>query len=200
MKVAVAALIAALLGCGSAPPPAVTVTVTQPVVDIGIATALKHTALADDLGCTVVDVGGGVVVTAKHCVDELEAGAMTEVGVVVYQDEKLDFALLYDLSKAEHSNVEMRAPKFGERVYTVGYPVQLATRTQELTVTDGLFAGPAGNDGELRITAPIYFGNSGGGCWGTDGALVGITVSGFLDLPGMNFIVPANLVEDALGR
>jgi S1-C subfamily serine protease len=193
MKAVILALL--LAACGAAAPgPDVVIVTEKSSADVGVVTALKHTRLADDLGCTVVDLGRGIVATAKHCVDELEAGEETSAGVVVYQDPLRDFAFLYDLSRANGERPTLRAPRLGEHVYTVGYPVQVVTEIQELTVTDGVFAGPSDGEGHLRITAPIYFGNSGGGCWGEDGALVGITVSGVVKMPGMNYIVPADAV------
>jgi S1-C subfamily serine protease len=113
------------------------------------------------------------------------------MGILVFKSPKLDFAVFVNQEWLKHPNLELRNPRLGEHVYTVGYPLQLATGDQELTVTDGVAAGPLDEDGYLRITAPIYFGNSGGGCWAEDGSLLGITVSGFLGMPGMNYMVGA---------
>ncbi len=118
--------------------------------------------------------------------------------MLVYKSPKFDFAVLVNQDWVKHPGVELRPPRLGEHVYTMGYPNQLATDTQELTVTDGVAAGPIDEEGHLRITAPIYFGNSGGGCWGEDGALLGITVSGFVELPGMNFMVSAEDIAAVL--
>jgi S1-C subfamily serine protease len=73
--------------------------------------------------------------------------------------------------------IAIRQSRVGEHIYVVGFPVQLSTGKQALTVTDGVVAGPINGDGEVRITAPVYFGNSGGGVWGDDGALIGIAVN-----------------------
>lgn len=160
-------------------------------------TALKHTKFFKEAGCTAVDIGYGRVVTAKHCVEDEDperdwaVGESTSMGVLVYKSPELDFAVLINQDWLKNPGVELRAPRLGEHVYAVGYPVQLATDTQELTVTDGVAAGPIDEEGYLRITAPIYFGNSGGGCWAEDGSLLGITVSGYIRLPGMNYMVSA---------
>lgn len=183
-----AALVAALLVAACTK-----VVVVSPgeVADVGVATALKHTIHAGDLGCTAVDVGRGMVVTAKHCVDELDAGTDTDEGYLVYKSVARDFAVLFDTGRLDAVRACMRAPKFGEHLYAVGYPAQLAAPAEmALTVTDGVFAGPTDeSDGSVRITAPIWFGNSGGGVWADDGCLLGISVSGFLQVPGMNYMV-----------
>lgn len=165
--------------------------------DVAVETGLKHTVFAKSLGCTAVDIGTGILITAKHCVDgeEQGLGSQSDAGMVIYISPDLDFALLFDSSRMDQPRPVLRAPRIGEHVYAIGYPAQLATKKQALTVTDGVMAGPDDGEGHLRFTAPIYFGNSGGGVWGEDGALVGISVSGFLNIPGMNFLVSAADVE-----
>jgi S1-C subfamily serine protease len=158
--------------------------------DVGVETALRHTLLMTE-GCTAVDVGRGLVLTAAHCVDELSRGDETSVGMVLFQSPDLDFAVLFDTGRLHRPKACLRAPVLGEHLYTVGYPGQVVTGKQELTVTDGVFAGPGDGEGHYRITAPIWFGNSGGGAWGEDGCLLGLTVSGVVRLPAMNFIVSA---------
>lgn len=163
--------------------------------DVAVATGLRHTVFAKKLGCSAIDVGRGVLVTAKHCVDEMELGDETESGMIIYVSPDPDFALLFDTARLDNPRPAIRAPKLGEHVYAIGYPVQLATKTQELTVTDGVMCGPGDGNGSLRFTAPIYFGNSGGGVWAEDGSFVGVSVAGFLEMPGMNFLVSAADVE-----
>lgn len=158
--------------------------------DVGVETALKHTVHMVE-GCTAVDVGGGWVLTAKHCTDENTFGDLMSVGLLMFQDPKLDYAVLYDAHRYENARACMRAPKLGEHVYAVGYPAQRVNRKQLLTVTSGVISTvtPAPS-GEIRTSAPLYFGNSGGGLWGTDGCLLGITVSAFMDT-AENYIVSA---------
>lgn len=203
MRTAVAAVLVLLAGCNLlAPqpaPPAV-----SPPPNVAVVTALKHTQFFAEAGCTAVDIGYGRVVTAKHCVEDddpernWDIGAATSVGVLTYKSPEFDFAVLVNQDWVKHPVVDLRAPRLGEHVYAVGYPVQLATDKQELTVTDGVAAGPFDEEGHLRITAPIYFGNSGGGCWAEDGSLLGITVSGYLSMPGMNYVVSAEDVAAVL--
>lgn len=188
-------LLAACSGCA----PTVVV-VKDGKEDRAVVTALRHTELAPVLGCTVVDVGKGLVVTAKHCVDHLDRGEDTEAGMLVYISPDYDYAILFDTARLGHAVVTLRAPAVGEHVYAVGYPMQLGNHKQELTVTDGVVAGPFDDEGNIRFTAPIYFGNSGGGVWGEDGALVGISVNGYLEMPGQVFMVPADAVTKWLPR
>lgn len=162
-------------------------------VDVAVETGLKHTIFAKTAGCTAVDIGRGIVATARHCVQNAdgEASDVGDLGMVIYVSPDLDFALLFDAARLENERPRMRAPRLGEHLYAIGYPVQLATKKQQLTVTDGVLCGPEDGEGALRFTAPIYFGNSGGGVWAEDGSLVGLSVSGFLEMPGMNFLVSA---------
>lgn len=183
------------------PPPAVVVQVGTP--DVGISTALKHTVLMEE-GCTAVAVGKGLMVTAAHCVDKYMLGTDTSIGYLVYDGSMVvperDFAITFDTSRLDDPKAELRKPVFGEHVFALGYPMQLATDTQELTVTDGLVAGPIDDDGQWRFTAPIYFGSSGGGVWGSDGCLVGISVSGYMKMQGMYYMVPASDIQPKLPR
>ena len=194
----------ALAGCSllkPVAPPAATPALPQ---NVAVVTALKHTVYWKQVGCTAVDIGLGRVVTAKHCVEDedparnFDIGAKTEIGTVVFKSPDRDFALLVNQDWIKHPAPAMRPPRLGEHLYTVGWPVQLGTEKQELTVTDGVAAGPLDEDGHVRITAPIYYGNSGGGAWAEDGSFLGVTVSGYLSMPGQNFMVSAEDVVAVL--
>jgi S1-C subfamily serine protease len=198
MRAAIAALVLSACGLGSNP-----VVETAPQ-DVGVTTALVYTVFFKEAGCTAVQIGGGRVVTAKHCVEDedpekdWDVGEKTSIGQLVYISPDRDFALLINQDWVKQPAPLMRAPYLGEHVYAVGYPTQLATDTQELTVTDGVISGPSDDEGNLRFTAPIYYGNSGGGVWANDGAFIGVSVCGFLSFPGMNFLVAAEDIEKAL--
>lgn len=159
-----------------------------------VATALRHTLLMVE-GCTAVDIGRGWVLTAKHCVDEQTFLDKTSVGVIMFQAPDRDFAVLFDNKRTDNSRVCVRAPLLGEHVYAVGYPAQRATGEQLLTVTDGIISTieprtTGDRQGEIRTSAPLFFGNSGGGLWADQGCLVGLTVAAFMDT-AENYIVPA---------
>lgn len=196
MKRCVVALALALAACA----PRTIVVAAPSRTDVAVATGLKHTVFVEEMGCTAVDVGRGFVVTAKHCVDDEETqddglGRQYKAGLVVYVHKDLDFAILFDAGRLENKQPRLRAPRLGEHVYAIGYPVQVVTEKQALTVTDGIMCGPDDGEGHARFTAPIYYGNSGGGVWAEDGALIGISVSGVLAMPGMNFLVPADEIQ-----
>ncbi len=168
------------------------------------------------VGCSSVEVARNVVVTAKHCLPDdakaEDAFESPEGGTVFYVSPDKDFAVLVypghpmfflDRGWLGTDYIGMRDGAFGEHIYVVGYPTQLGSNKQRLTITDGLVAGPIDEDGQWRITAPVYFGNSGGGVWSEGGALVGIAVSIFaadvgsrypLPYPGQAFMVPISEV------
>lgn len=183
------ALLLALLGA-CVVEPAVTVV---PRPENAIQTAVDHTVFLDDAGCSAVAVGEYKVVTAKHCVnDDAEVGDQYESGKLTYISDAFDFAVFTSDDPRTYAGppIHMRPARFGEHVYVVGFPVQLFGE-QELTITDGIVAGPVDHDFQSRITAPVYFGNSGGGVWGDDGALLGIAVSIYAaNVPGARYPLP----------
>ncbi len=202
MKRLVGALLALLAGCAGVPVagPTCCGVGTPPAV----VTARQHTLFAEDLSCTAVDIGGGTVLTARHCVEgELMSTAQ---GTVVFVGPHRDFAILHDPTREANPYVCMRAPEFGEHVYVVGYPAQLISDMQELTVTDGIVAGPKIPEdsdvapGALRHTAPTYGGNSGGGVWGNDGCLVGIHVASVRAQPGAAYMTSVSDIKPFLPR
>ncbi len=167
-----------------------------------VATAISRTVWLKDSGCTGILVGGNRLVTAKHCApDDAKAGDAYEGGTLLHISPAYDFVVVQ--VRDPRTRIELRGPTTGEHLYVVGYPVQLGSGDQELTVTDGIVAGPSNEDGEARITAPVYFGNSGGGVWADDGSLLGVAVSIYAFSPGFvrpipyvaqSFMVPASVV------
>lgn len=101
-----------------------------------------------------------------------------KVEIVAFDDDR-DLAVL-KVAKDLGVNTEIeRNPFAGEPVWAVGYPVQKLNRAvKTLSITGGSLAAiyvPAGKSGNYhRVTADIYFGNSGGGIWTVEGKLVGI--------------------------
>lgn len=170
------------------------VVVTSPKEDVAVSTALHHTLLMSE-GCTAVNIGEGWVLTAKHCTNDNVPGDEMSVGTLAYQAE-VDLAILYNQWHAPDPRACLRTPRLGEHVYAVGYPMQRVSKDQALTVTDGVISTvKPTKEGEIRTSAPLFFGNSGGGLWGEDGCLLGITVAAFMDT-AENYIVSVQALAD----
>lgn len=205
MKALVLALLLALSSCAGQPA-VVTRSPENPVQYL-----ISKTVFIKDPGCTGVQVGRGIVVTARHCLpDDAKRNDMFgEKGVVAYVGEKDDFAVLYYSLPVGVDRIKMRPARVGEHLYVVGYPMQLGNEKQALTVTDGIYTGYTDEEGQQRITAEVYFGNSGGGVWADDGSLVGISVAVFayhadgmsnpLPYAGQGFMVPIEKVIPHIG-
>ena len=170
--------------------------------------AISHTVLLKDPGCTGVRIGGGLVVTAKHCMGSRHEGDRHSGMTVGYISPDHDFAVLK--GDAPIMSVWLRDAKIGQHVYAIGFPVSIDDGKQHLTVTDGIVAGPADSEDQERITAYAYYGNSGGGVWGDGGEVVGILVeirpSGTADggypvpMPAHSYMVPISFVRDVVLR
>lgn len=99
-------------------------------------------------------------------------------------------------------------PIHGESVWAVGYPVEMANRSYvALTVTKGVLSSPnvpVGKYGKRhRVTSEVYFGNSGGGLWTSEGKLIGIVTGMMVDVdlnpyPGYYYVTPVNDVVHLL--
>jgi hypothetical protein len=178
-----------------------------------VAFAIRRSVLLRPPGCTGVEVADGVVVTAKHCLNEGAVagdafGNSALAGTIRYVSPRHDFAVIeYPRLQPGIHKIAIRDYVIGEHVYIVGFPTQLRSGEQELTVTDGLMAGPVDSEGTARTTAEAYFGNSGGGVWGEDGALLGILVSinavpsayGPMPYPAQTYMVPMKHVFKHIG-
>lgn len=134
-----------------------------------------------DTGGTGVRYRGNLVVTAAHVVDDaegceiaLEDAQGRESAFYVTRDDLRDLGLLMAFS-SPRSALPLARPKLGMGVWSVGYPVQLKEDGRPLTVTRGVLA-VLNVGGMHRVTAPVFYGNSGGGIWDERGALVGIAV------------------------
>lgn len=77
-----------------------------------------------------------------------------------------------------------------ERVLALGYPLG----QNHIKSTTGVISGREFLGGRplLQITAPVNPGNSGGPLIGSDGKVVGITVSGVLEAQNVGYVIPIN--------
>lgn len=192
-------VLALALVVGCAGPAAV---VEIPVVRRPVDVAIEHTVLLSDPGCTGIRIGGGLVLTAKHCLHNRVIGDVYSGFAIVDVSPNHDFAIMSGDSAVP--GVDIVPAVIGEHLYAVGYPVCFEDGEQYLTVTDGILAGPE-NENQQRITAPVWHGNSGGGAWNDSGELIGVIVSisvlptGF-PWPGSAYMVPARYILQALNR
>lgn len=144
-----------------------------------------------------VSVGKGRFLTAAHIFTGLQAGYVVEVSVggewqkvVTFSaDAKSDFAEL-TIAKTDIEGVEPRKVKFGEKVTAYG-----------LTTCEpmhGVYVGDK-HVGLDQETNGIDFGDSGGGVYGEDGALVGL-ISGLGDDRRSVYIAPVVKAEKQVAQ
>jgi Flp pilus assembly protein TadD len=90
----------------------------------------------------------------------------------------------------------LRDVGIGERAYSIGAPEGL-----ELTISEGLVSGLRDLDGErvIQTSAAISHGSSGGGLFGADGRLIGITTFTFSRGQSLNFALPVDSLLEPLG-
>lgn len=144
-----------------------------------------------------VSVGKGRFLTAAHIFTGLQAGYVVEVSVggewqkaVTFSaDAKSDFAEL-TIAKTDVEGVAPRKMKFGEKVTVYG-----------LTTCEpmhGVYVGDK-HVGLEQETKGIDFGDSGGGVYGEDGALVGL-IRGFGDDRRSVYIAPVVKAEKQVAQ
>jgi len=169
-----------------------------------------------DTGGTGVRYSGRLVVTAAHVIDNVEGCDIAlvdedgrESALYLDRSDDLDLGLLLTSGPAQPI-VGLARAHLGMEVLSVGYPVQLTRREgapkRPLCVTRGVLSVLNVEPGMHRVTAPVFYGNSGGGVWDMHGNLVGIAVEirffGGSYVSDHSRIVPAPLVarfvEDAL--
>lgn len=120
--------------------------------------------------------------------------------VVKKVNEKTDLALLESMEPEKRNGPEVRIAeraKIGDRVIVIGAP-----DGDEWTVTDGLISNMQ-KDGKgvlcYRVSAPTYFGNSGGGAFNERGELVGLAhvalTNGFFIIPGGSLFVSLESIK-----
>lgn len=142
----------------------------------------------------------GIVATAAHVLKpgcELRARGVVARPAAI--DLEADVALLVAPGLPPWAQVEASVPYTGQWVVTVGFPAQLLDQARPyMSVSPGYLATDLGR--WYRVTAPAYYGNSGGGVFDDRGRLVGLFVAMHtaapIDAPvdGMYYAAPARVV------
>jgi S1-C subfamily serine protease len=115
---------------------------------------------------------------------------------IVVKNTVRDIAVLsVDVNLGVNTDLEID-PFTGEDVWAAGFPVQKSSaKSQLLSITKGALAtklvpmnGNAKKNGHYhRVTAQVYFGNSGGGVWNKQGKLISIVSSLYAGAGGIPY-------------
>lgn len=155
------------------------------------------------------------VVTAYHVVDDAcQVSGTKDMGkhriplMIKKSDPGHDISLLYgNLYPVTPTKLDLY-PYRGEKVICMGYPTELKLDGNPFfIVSDGIVMGtnlpykPSYN--MHRVSAGLYYGNSGGPCFSSNGDLVGVVVQlqpvGFrIPLDSAYYLSPSYYVKDLL--
>lgn len=170
---------------------------------------------ADQAYCAGVWVGADKVITAYHCIekddesDPLGAkvnlrskGGVTFEGQVAKTDANDDLALIEAVKHPAHLYAPVALIAFvGEDLHIIGHPGR-----KEWTYMHGWISSMRTNssptgDGDYdvwQISAPIYYGNSGGGAFNDSGELVGICSTMSTKMPNTGYFVRLSTIRKFL--
>lgn len=128
-----------------------------------------------------------------------EEPSAVHLSKVILDDADHDVALIKAVGDAipahDYAVMADNYPAVGEKIYVVGHVKGLYW-----TYIEGVVAGyraglPVDKNGPfIQLSAPVYFGNSGGGVFNSDGEVVGI-VSFMMGAPLTNFAIPIKRVR-----
>jgi S1-C subfamily serine protease len=136
------------------------------------------------------------------------------IATIVTKSSNRDIAVLkVDANLGIDTNIELDGFT-GEDIWVAGFPSQFTAPGKKLlSITKGTLAtnnlprrgNPAKYGYNYRVTAAVYFGNSGGGLWSKEGKLMGIVSSmsvGPGDVPydGFYYVKPVKEVLELLNK
>lgn len=156
----------------------------------------------------------GLVITANHCSTGQDTifvhtfmsyhGKSEAVKMAVaYLDEVNDLAILIPISAklGRGRPIASKAPVWGQKVITVGSPMGLGW-----TITDGIVSHPRREGGInqsavwMHMSAPVYFGNSGGPVLNGYGEIVGTLSFMIGRVPHLAGVVHHSTIVSALKK
>ncbi len=170
--------------------------------------------------CSGVWVSPDLILTANHCVDDIEIGDFVGYAVradvnadagdelpfsairlsnVLARDEEHDLALMRVKDAPPHgiALVSLDDPYVGQYAQTMGHPLGLWF-SYSTGVVSGVRRLKAEGMWYVQTTAPISPGNSGGGLFDVDGELLGISHAYFPRGENLNMFVHAQYVRALL--
>ncbi|QWU17230.1 Copper amine oxidase N-terminal domain-containing protein [Paenibacillus sophorae] len=157
-----------------------------------------------DNGSGVIISPKGFVVTSLHVIqkaDKIEvtlSDSSTLTAILVNKNDEYDIAIL----KVSSTNLDYISLgdsskiKSGQEIITISAPLGLMN-----TISTGIISNQNRTIFEknlIQITAPVYFGSSGGAVINTNGDLIGIITNGVENAANINFAVPVNKIKNLL--
>ncbi|MBF0609119.1 MAG: trypsin-like peptidase domain-containing protein [Magnetococcales bacterium] len=123
-------------------------------------------------------------------------------GKVIYhfKDSDIAFVKIDAVSPGTVTTAQLHRHKLevGDRVYAIGNPAGLS-----FTFTDGLISDVSREINRRRYiqtNAAINPGNSGGPLFNEYGEVIGINTSGIRGMQGLNFAIPADILQEKIKR
>lgn len=196
--------------CASTPAPPTNTEVVSRIDQATVALVLQSTTSLK-VYCTGVWVSADTILTAAHCAEGVNIGGavlyvptsetppLVYIAALVKTDNTHDLALLRALLPGAHlvAIPSFIQPEKGASLHFVGHTVGMTwtyVRGYVSSYRDNI--GPTDEKSSyMQVSAPVYFGNSGGGAFTDDGALVGILSFMRNDVPNMAFCVPLKAIR-----
>lgn len=166
--------------------------------------------------CSGVWIDADLILTAAHCVDDLEnpfalistvedfEKGTCRPGNVIASNNESDLALIRlehkDIPEHPITRIAEKNIFVGDTVHIIGHPVGFTW-----TYSNGFVSairenmtGPGDKNFKksVQISAPIWMGNSGGGAFDSEGKLVGISSWVSKAGPHLSFFVHADVIEN----
>jgi len=161
--------------------------------------------------CSGVWIGTNKILTAAHCVESRDVTLymikndvgkdIARLSIKVKIDQKSDLALLMtDPESTPPHRIAMISkvkPYAGLKVFVEGHTTGMWWTFSEGVVSSNIRTiFEEGKTPAIQISAPAWFGNSGGGAFNDDGDLVGICSWLSVKGPNLTFFVPNDTLKE----